>query len=114
MTWHDYPPLSLNDSSVPSQDNKQLCEAAVPTIMVGIILEMRGEVPLEDESSEPLISQGLLVLGVSLFVNPSKFLCAAGVTQSMDEVMPFCDLVSLARSSLWQSVMLVGGVIPPC
>ena len=82
--------------------------------MVGIILEMRGKVPLEDESSEPPISWGLLVLGVSLFMNPSKFLCTAGATQSVDEVAPFCDLVSPAWSSFWQSVVLVGGVIPPC
>jgi len=112
-TWHK-PPLSLDNSSVPSQDHKQPCEAAVPTITVGIILEMRGEVPLEDESSEPPISQGLLVLGVSLFMNPSKFLCAASATQSVDEVVPFRDLVSPTRSSLWQSVVPVGGAIPPC
>jgi len=113
-TWHDYPPLSLNDSSVPSQHHEQPCEAAAPTIMVGIILETRGKAPLEDESSEPPISQGLLVLGVSLFMNPSKFLCAAGATQSVDEVVPFRDLVSPARSSLWQSVVPVGDAIPPC
>jgi len=112
-TWHDYPPLSLDDSSVPPQDYEQLCKAAVPTIMVGIILEMRGKVPLKDESSEPPISQGLLVLGVSLFMNPSEFLCAAGMTQLVDEVVPFSDLVSPAGSSLWQSIVLVGGVIPP-
>jgi len=82
--------------------------------MVGIILETRGEVPLEDESSEPLISRGLLVLGVSLFMDPSKFLCAAGATQSVDEVAPFRDLVSPAGSSLWQSIVPVGGVIPLC
>ena len=111
--WHDYPPLSLNDSSVPSQDHEQPCEAAAPTITVGIILETRGEVPLEDESSEPPIRWGLLVLGVSLFMNPSKFLCAASTTQTVDEVAPFGDLVSPAGSSLWQSVMLVGGAIPP-
>jgi len=58
-TWHDYPPLSLDDSSVLSQDCEQLCEAAAPTIMVGIILEMRGKVPLKDESSEPLCKGAL-------------------------------------------------------
>jgi len=79
-TWHNYPPLSLDDSSVPSQDHKQPCEAAAPTITVGIILKTRGEVPLEDESSEPPISWGLLVLGVSLFMNPRKLLCTAGTT----------------------------------
>jgi len=112
VAWHDYPPLLLDDSSVPSQDHEQPCEAVAPTITVGIILETRGEVPLEDESSEPPISRGLLVLGVSLFMNPSKFLCAAGTTQSVDVVVPFCDLVSPAGSSLWQSVVPVGGVIP--
>jgi len=111
-TWHDYPPLLLDNSSVLSQDCEQPCKTAAPTITVGIILEMRGEVPLEDESSEPLISRGLLVLGVSLFMNPSKFLCAAGTTQMVDEVAPFSDLISPARSSLWQSVVLVGGAIP--
>jgi len=82
--------------------------------MVGIVLEVRGKVPLEDESSEPLISQGLLVLGVSPLMDPSKFLCAASATQTMDEIVPFSDLVSPAGSSLWQSVMPVGGAIPLC
>jgi len=104
----------LDNSSVPSKDRKQPCKAAVPTIMVGIILEARGEVPLEDESSEPPISQGLLVLGVSPLMDPSKFLCAASATQTMDEIVPFGDLVSPARSSLWQSIVPVGGAIPPC
>ena len=112
-TWHNYPPLSLDNSSVLSEDHKQPCKTVAPTIMVGIVLEARGKVPLEDESSEPPISQGLLVLGVSPLMDPSKFLCAASVTQTMDEIMPFSDLVSPARSSLWQSVMPVGGAIPP-
>ena len=94
-TWHNYPPLSLDDSFVPSKDCEQPCKAVVP-ITVGIILEVRGEVPLEDESSEPLISRGLLVLGVSPLMDPSKFLCTASVTQTVDEITPFGDLVSPA------------------
>jgi len=40
--------------------------------MVGIILKVRGEVPLEDEPSEPPISQGLLVLWGQSFYEPQQ------------------------------------------
>jgi len=114
VTWHDYPPLSLDDSSVSSQDHEQPHKTVAPTITVGVVLEAMGEVSLEDESSELSISQGLLVLGVGFLMIPSKFLCAAGMTQSVDKVMPFSNLISPAGSSLWQSIVPVGGAISPC
>ena len=85
-----------------------MCEAAVPTIMVGIILEARGKIPLKDKSSEPPVTWGLYESRVCLDLNPEELLCRLAATEMVDEVSPFGKLVSPARSPFRQSILPIG------
>ena len=80
----------------------------MPTIMVGVILEVRGKIPLEDESSEPPVTWRLYESRDCLNPNPEKLLCHLAVTEAVDEVLPFSKLISPARSPFWQSVLPIG------
>ena len=81
--------------------------------MVGIILEVRGKIPLEDESSEPLVTQRLYESRVCLNPNPEELLCHLAATEMVDEVLPFGELVSPAGSPFRQRVLpSLGGLCP--
>ena len=83
-------------------------EVAMPTIMVGIILEARGKIPLEDKSSEPLVTWRLYKSRVCLDLNPKELLCRLAATEMVDEVSPFSELVSPAGSPFRQSILPIG------
>ena len=109
-TRYDRPSLSLDDHSVSSRDCKHPRKTAAPTIMVGVILETRGKVPLKDKSSEPPITRRLSELGIGLISDPKEPMCHPTVTETMDEVLPFGNLISPARTSPWQPILSqVGG-----
>ena len=80
----------------------------MPTIMVGVILEARGKIPLEDESSEPLVTWRLYESRVCLNPNPEELLHRLAVTEAVDEISPFGEFVSPARSPFQQSVLPIG------
>ena len=71
-TGYDYPSLSLDDRAISSRDCEQPCKIAAPTVMVGVILETRGKIPLEDKSSEPPITRRLSELGIGLISDPKE------------------------------------------
>ena len=109
-TGYDYPSLSLDDRAVLSRDCEQPCKIAAPTVTVGVILETRGKIPLEDKSSEPPIARRLSELGIGLVSDPKEPLCHSTATETMDEVSPFIELISPARTSPWQPILSqVGG-----
>ena len=76
--------------------------------MVGIVLEARGKIPLEDESSEPPVTQRLYKSRVCLNLNPEELLHHLAVTETVDEVSPFSELVSPAGSPFRQSILPIG------
>ena len=76
--------------------------------MVGIILEVRGKIPLEDESSEPLVTRRLYKSRVCLDPNPKELLHSLAATETVDEVLPFGELVSPAGSPFRQSILPIG------
>ena len=79
-----------------------------PTIMVGIILETRGKVPLEDEPSEPPVTQRLYKPRICLDLNPEEPCRHPTLAETVDKVPPFGKLISPVGSSLWQSILPIG------
>ena len=79
-----------------------------PSIVVGVVLEARGEVPLEDEPSEPPVTQRLYKSRVCLDPNPEEPCCHPTLAETVDKVPPFGELISPAGSSLQQSILPVG------
>ena len=80
----------------------------MPTIMVGIVLEARGKIPLKDESSEPPVTRRLYESRVCLDPNPKELLHHLAATETVDEVSPFGELVSPAGSPFRQSILPIG------
>ena len=80
----------------------------MPTISVGLVLELRGKIPLKDESSEPLITRRLYEPRVRLDTNPKESLRHLAATEMVDEISPFGKLVSPAGSPFQQSILPIG------
>ena len=108
MARYNHPSLLLNNHLVSSRDCEQLHKIATPTITVGVVLEVRGKIPLEDESSEPPVTWRLYKSRVCFNLNPDKLLCHLAVTEVVDEVSPFGKLISPAGSPFWQSILPIG------
>ena len=71
-------------------------------------MEVRGKIPLEDKSSEPLVTQRLYKSRVCLNPNPEELLHRLAATEAVNEVSPFSELVSPAGSPFQQSILPIG------